>query len=87
MSSSFISNDPGTQAYESDAEEEEFQKHVIKMKMHESIQLIERASCTSCKRVDTDTTEVRQIMTVGLLLTICLFTCVFIPCAAAIQDT
>jgi hypothetical protein len=67
MSSSLASNEPETQAYNSGAEDEELHKHVIKMEMHKSIQLIERASCTSCKRVDTDTTEVRQIMTVGLL--------------------
>jgi len=64
MSSSLASNEP----YESGAEHEELQKHVIKMEMHKYIQLIERASCTSCKRVDTDTTEVRQIMTLSKIL-------------------
>jgi hypothetical protein len=85
-SSSLALNESETQVYDSGAEDGELQRHIIKMEMHKSIQLIERASCTSCKRVDTDTTEVRQIMTVGLLSQ---FTCLrtYSSCAPAVQDT
>ena len=57
------------QSYDvSPPEDEELHQHDIKMEMHESLQRIEWASCISCKYVDTDKTEVRQIMAVSRAL-------------------